>query len=238
MREGVFDMSTPFNILFVLYPTVDQLDVAGPYEVFFRLPDVNIRFASPEGGDIVTEPGLVYKGIEKLADIDSCDLICVPGGMDQSSMESPDVIAHLRRLAEGAHYVTSVCNGALVLARAGLLEGRRSACHWVLRHQLADHGAIPDAARVVRDGKYISGGGITSGIDFALIVAAEIRGETCAQVQQLIMEYDPKPPFNAGSPEKASREVMVAFKEYFGAPLEAIGGRIPDAQGEESKPVA
>jgi transcriptional regulator GlxA family with amidase domain len=221
-------MNAPFNILFVLYPTVDQLDVAGPYEVFFRLPDVKVRFASPEGGDIVTEPGLVYKGIERLEDIDRCDLICVPGGMDQTSMESPEVIAQLRRLSEGAQYVTSVCNGALVLARAGLLKGRRSACHWVLRHKLADYGAIPDAARVVRDGKYISGGGVTAGIDFALMVAAEIRGETCAQVQQLLMEYAPKPPFNAGSPETASKEVMVAFKEYFGAALESIGGKIPD----------
>lgn len=221
-------MSVPFRILFVLYPTVDQLDVAGPYEVFFRLPDVEVRFASPEGGNIVTEPGLVYTGIEKLADIDGCDLICVPGGMDQSSMESPEVVAHLHRLAEGAQYVTSVCNGSLVLAQAGLLEGRRSACHWVLRHRLAEYGAIPDPARVVRDGKYISGGGVTSGIDFALMVAAEIRGETCAQVQQLIMEYAPKPPFDAGSPETASREVMIAFKEYFGAGLEAIGGRIPN----------
>jgi cyclohexyl-isocyanide hydratase len=220
-------MEKPFEILFAVYPTVGQLDIAGPYEVFFRMPGVRVRFASPEGGDLTTEPGLVYRGIEKLSDIDHCDLICVPGGMDQSSMETPETVQHLRRLADQAQYVTSVCNGSLILARAGLLVGRRSACHWTLRHLLADYGAIPDPARVVRDGKFISGGGVTAGIDFGLVVAAEIAGETCSQVQQLIMEYAPQPPFDSGRPETASADVLTAFHAAFGEYLGAIGGKIP-----------
>lgn len=222
-------MGKPFEILFILYPKFAQLDFAGPYEVFFRLPDVRIRLASPEGGDIETEPGLVYRGMERIADIAHCDLMCVPGGMDPSGLGTPEMIEQLRRLAAGARYVTSVCNGALILARAGLLTGRRSACHWVQRHLLADYGAIPDPARVVRDGKFISGAGVTSGIDFALVVAAEIAGEIGAQVQQLILEYAPEPPFNAGRPETAPPEVLRAFKSLFGHDLEAIGGIIPDS---------
>lgn len=220
-------MTRPFEILFLLYPKFAQLDFAGPYEVFFRIPNVNIRFASPEGGDVETEPGLVYRGMERIEDIDRCDLLCVPGGMEQDSMTTPAMIAHLRRLADGAQYVTSVCNGSLILAAAGLLKGKRSACHWALRHLLADFGAIPDPARVVRDGKFISGGGITSGIDFGLAVAAEIAGETTAQVQQLLLEYDPQPPFSSGRPETAPPEVLAEFDASFGDALRAIGGIVP-----------
>lgn len=220
-------MSAPFEILFILYPKFNQLDFAGPYEIFFRIPNINIRLASLYGGDIETEPGLVYKGIEKIGDIERCDLICVPGGMEQDSLTTPEMVGHLRRLAEGARYVTSVCNGSLILARAGLLDGRRSACHWSLRHLLADYGAIPDDARVVRDGRFFSGGGVTSGIDFALAVAAEIFGETTAQMQQLLVEYAPQPPFDAGRPETASAEVLTAFDAMFGDALREIGGRVP-----------
>ncbi|WP_374414446.1 DJ-1/PfpI family protein [Novosphingobium colocasiae] len=221
-------MDRPFEILFILYEGFDQLDFAGPYEVFFRVPDVNIRLATPDGGDIVTEPGLVYKGMEKLADIGRCDLLCVPGGMDQTSLATPEMIGHIQRLAADASYVTSVCNGSLVLARAGLLEGKRSACHWAFRHQLSDFGAIPDDARVVRDGRFFSGGGVTSGIDFALTVAAEIFGDMTAQMQQLLIEYAPEPPFNAGRPETASREVLVAFDAMFGDALRQTGAYVPE----------
>lgn len=220
-------MSTPFEVLFILYPKFNQLDFAGPYEIFFRLPNIKIRLASPEGGDIETEPGLVYRGMEKIADVERCDLLCVPGGMDQDILATAEMIGHLRRLADTADYVTSVCNGSLILARAGLLEGRQSACHWSLRHLLADYGAIPNDARVVRDGRFFSGGGVTSGIDFALVVAAEIFGETTAQMQQLLIEYAPQPPFNAGRPETASAEVLTAFDAMFGDALRAIGGRVP-----------
>lgn len=220
-------LSEPFEILFVLYPKFDQLDFAGPYEVFFRIPNVRIRLASPDGGDLETESGLVYRGMEKLSDIERCDLICIPGGGDQSTMTTPEVLGHIQRLAADARYVTSVCNGSLILAQAGLLEGRRSACHWSFRHLLSNYGAIPDDARVVRDGRFFSGGGVTSGIDFALVVAAEVFGETTAQAQQLIIEYAPQPPFNAGRPETAPPDVLKAFDAMFGDALRSGGGFVP-----------
>lgn len=222
-------MSAPFEILFILYPKFTQLDFAGPYEVFFRIPNVKIRLATPDGGDLETESGLVYRGMEKLADIERCDLLCVPGGGDQSSLATPEMIGHIQRLADTARYVTSVCNGSLVLARAGLLKGQRSACHWAFRHLLADYGAIPDDARVVRDGRFFSGGGVTAGIDFALAAAAEVFGATTAQIQQLLIEYAPQPPFNAGRPETASVEVMTAFDAMFGDALRSAGGLVPQS---------
>lgn len=191
------------NIVFVLYPRFALLDFAGPLEVFDRLPNKNIRFASATGGDLQASPCVMLRGIERLADIEGCDLVCIPGGLDQSNLDTPEMHGHLRRLAAGAKYVTSVCTGSLAWARAGVLEGRRSACHWAFLHQLAQYGAIADPGRTVRDGKFISGGGVTAGIDFALVMAAEIVGDIYAQSIQLNIEYAPDPPFASGSPDTA-----------------------------------
>lgn len=220
-------MSNPFEILFIIYPDFNSLDFAGPFEMFFRIPDVKITLASPAGGDVASEAGLVIGGTVKLADVARCDLLCIPGGMHQDSMLTPEMIVDICRVAGTAQYITSVCNGSLILAKAGLLVGRRSACHWSLRHLLADYGAIPDSSRVVRDGNYFSGGGVTSGIDFALTVAAEIFGENVAQAQQLITEYAPQPPFNSGRPETASPEVLAEFDNLFGDALRGIGAIVP-----------
>jgi transcriptional regulator GlxA family with amidase domain len=206
---------TEFTVLFVLYPNFTQLDFAGPYEVFCRLPNTRVRIASPDGGDLRTEHGLTYSGLERLSEIESCDLLCIPGGLDQSRMTDPAVQADIRRLAASARYVTSVCNGSNILGWCGLLEGKRSACHWSQLAGLAKFGALPDKARVVRDGNFISGGGVTAGIDFALTCAAEIAGEPTAQMIQLLIEYSPKPPFNAGHPETAPPEIMAALLERF-----------------------
>jgi cyclohexyl-isocyanide hydratase len=227
-------VSQPFEMVFVLYPKVAVLDFTGPFEVFFKVPNARIRLVSPEGGDLQVKPGFKLQGLERLGDIERCDLLFVPGGMDHpggpedSVMATPDVVADLRRLADGAKYVTSVCNGSLILARAGVLNGRRSACHWLQLHMLESFGAIPDPARVVRDGKFISGGGVTAGIDFALVVAAEIAGETYARSIQLMMEYAPEPPFGLGRPELASQEVLDCFRAAFGPGVGAIGGVIPE----------
>jgi transcriptional regulator GlxA family with amidase domain len=220
-------LSNPFEILFIIYPDFNSLDFAGPFEMFFRIPNVKITLASPSGGNVTSEAGLVIGGTEKLANIERCDLLCIPGGMHQDTMLTPEAIADIRRVAGTATYITSVCNGSLILAQAGLLVGRRSACHWSLRHLLSNYGAIPDDARVVRDGNYFSGGGVTSGIDFALTVAAEIFGENVAQAQQLITEYAPQPPFNAGRPETAGPEVLAEFDHLFGDALRGIGARVP-----------
>jgi transcriptional regulator GlxA family with amidase domain len=128
-------------------------------------------------------------------------------------MLKPAVLEDLRRLSGSARYVTSVCTGSLILAASGLLKGKRSACHWACLNILKEYGAIPDPARVVQDGSFISGGGVTSGIDFALTVAAEIAGPLAAQTAQLFIEYNPAPPFRAGHPSVAPREVIAAAEK-------------------------
>jgi cyclohexyl-isocyanide hydratase len=201
------------QVVFALYPNFTQLDFAGPYEVFARMPNTRVRIASPDGGDLVTEHGLTYRGLEKLADIERCDLLCIPGGLDQGRIMARDALAEIRRLAGSAMYITSVCSGSLVLGAAGLLTGRQSACHWAMRSKLADYGAIPNGGRVVRDGNIITGGGVTSGIDFALVCVAAICGDEAAQLIQLIIEYAPEPPFMSGRPETAPPAVLAAFKK-------------------------
>jgi putative intracellular protease/amidase len=199
----------PFIIVEAIYPGMTQLDFTGPHTIFSRLPNTVTIVASEPGGMIESEGALTFAGTTRLAEIARCDMLFVPGGM-----AATDVINDLafmkefKRLAEGARYLTSVCTGSLVLGAAGLLKGRRAACHWAWRHMLPLFGAEPDASRVARDGNIITGGGVTAGIDFALVVAAELAGVTFAQALQLNLEYAPAPPFDAGRPETAPPEVL------------------------------
>jgi transcriptional regulator GlxA family with amidase domain len=207
-------MSNPSQIVFALYPNITQLDFTGPFEVLRRLPNARVVVASREGGKLTADSGLTFDGLGKLQDIERCDLICVVGGAGQAAaVLDRAFVAEVRRLGQSARYVTSVCTGSLVLAAAGLIHGKRAACHWAWRELLADAGAIPDAARVVRDGDVITGGGVTAGIDFALTVAAELAGIAVAQAIQLSIEYDPAPPFDAGRPEKAPTAVVKLVRE-------------------------
>ena len=196
------------TILFAVFPGVTQLDFTGPHQVFSRLPGAKVRVASAAGGTVEAD-GLVFSGLSRLADIKGCDVLCVPGGLGtNAAMLDRDFIAEIRRLAAGARYVTSVCTGSLVLGAAGLLKGKRAACHWAARDMLSELGAIPDAGRVVRDGNVVTGGGVTAGIDFALTLAAEIAGQDIAQAIQLTLEYAPAPPFQSGSPDQAPPAVL------------------------------
>lgn len=202
-----------FEIVIVVFPGGTLLDFAGPSEVFHRIPDTRVRFASLEGGPVTLEFGVVFGTTERLADIGHADLLLVPGGPDLTApMEGP-WLAEIARLAEGAAHVTSVCTGSLVLAAAGVLKGKRSACHWACLNLLADYGAIPDPARIVEDdgGRFISGGGVTSGIDFALYVAERLRGRPAAEFAQIMIEYDPAPPVHAGHPRAASPELLATL---------------------------
>ncbi len=204
-------MSQTFPIVFALYPGVTQLDFTGPYEVLSRLPGARCVLASTTGQPIATEPGMRFDGLVRLADVDACALLCVPGGYGcVDAMADQAFLGELRRLAAGARYVSSVCTGSLLLGAAGLLRGRRAACHWAWREGLRAFGAIPDAARVVRDGNVFSGGGVTAGIDLALSIMAEVAGEQHAQQVQLAIEYAPQPPFDCGRPEQAPAEVLAA----------------------------
>ena len=209
-------MADPFVVVFAIYPRVTQLDFTGPHEVLWRLPGAHCILASSAGGDVEADGGIVFTNVQRIADVERCDLICVPGGFGTiEAMEDPELLTHLRRLALGARYVTSVCTGSLLLGAAGLLAGKRATSHWAWRHALASFGAIPDPSRVVRDGNVFTGGGVTAGIDFALTVLAEIAGIDHAQAVQLAMEYAPDPPFHAGRPDLAPAHVLAGAMERY-----------------------
>jgi cyclohexyl-isocyanide hydratase len=204
-------MTGDFSVVFALYPRVTQLDFTAPFEIFARLPRARCVLASVEGVPIQGDGGITFSGVVRLADIETCELLCVPGGFGTvAAMENQLYLSELQRLAAKAQFVTSVCTGSLLLAAAGLLRGRRAACHWAWRELLADFGVTPDPARIVRDGNIFTGGGVTAGIDMALAVMAEIAGVDYAQVVQLALEYSPEPPFDSGRPERARPEIVAA----------------------------
>jgi transcriptional regulator GlxA family with amidase domain len=205
-----------FTIVEAIYDGMTQLDFTGPHTIFARLPEIRTIVASEPGGAVESEGGLVFAGTTRLAEIEHCDLLFVPGGMAASDIINDlAFMEQIRRLAEGAIYLTSVCTGSLILGAAGLLTGRRAACHWAWREMLRPFGAQPDPARVVRDGNIITGGGVTAGIDFALVIAAELAGDDFAQSLQLALEYAPAPPFNAGRPETAPAEILALVEARY-----------------------
>jgi putative intracellular protease/amidase len=202
-----------FRIVFAIYPGMTHLDFTGPHQFLSRTPNSETIVASPAGGPVEAD-GLTFGNTARIADVKSCDLICVPGGINATKVAQDEAfVAEIRRLAGGAKYITSVCTGSLILGAAGLLKGKRAACHWAWREMLPMFGAIIDEGRVVRDGNIITGGGVTAGIDFALTVLAEIAGEEAAQTIQLGLEYAPAPPFNAGRPELASPSVLARYEK-------------------------
>jgi transcriptional regulator GlxA family with amidase domain len=214
--------SEDFVVVFALYPRVTQLDFTGPFEVFARLPGARCLLASSSGGAITADGGITFSNVLKMADVPQCALLCVPGGFGTlEAMQDPQYLSQLRRLAAHARFVSSVCTGSLLLAAAGLLRGRRAACHWAWRDLLADFGAIPDPKRIVRDGNIISGGGVTAGIDMALSVMADIAGADYAQMVQLALEYAPEPPFDCGRPERARPAIVAAARKR----LDSLGAQ-------------
>ncbi len=201
-----------FQIVIPLYPNVTHLDFTGPHQVLARLPDTTVTVASMAGRDIEAD-GLTFAHLADLSKVERCDMLCVPGGFGTTdAMLDEAFMGEIRRLGGGAKYLTSVCTGSLILAAAGFLRGKRAACHWAWRDLLIPFGAIVDEARVVRDGDIITGGGVTAGLDFAFVVAAELAGESWAQSIQLALEYAPAPPFASGRPELASPNVLAGVK--------------------------
>ena len=207
----------PFRIVEVLFHDLTQLDFTGPHQVLSRLPGAEVIVASEAGGPVEAD-GLTFANSVRLAEIEGCDLLLIPGGLGvHAAMEDPVFMDQIRRLGAGATYVTSVCTGSLILGAAGLLRGKRAACHWGWRELLPLFGAIPDPGRVVRDGNTITGGGVTAGIDLALTIVAEVAGPEIAQSIQLLLEYAPAPPFNAGRPETAPPEILAAVTKLMDA---------------------
>ncbi len=206
--EEVRSVKESVKFVFPVYPGVTQLDFTGPHQFFSRLSGSELTVASL-GGTPVSANGLQFSELTDLATIDSCNVLCVPGGVGcVEMMEDLEYLRHIQRLANSARYITSVCTGSLLLGAAGLLQGRRAACHWAWRDLLPIFGAIADPSRVVRDGNIITGGGITAGMDFALTLIGELAGEDVAEDIQLSLEYAPDPPFDAGRPDTAPAALL------------------------------
>jgi cyclohexyl-isocyanide hydratase len=225
-------MSATRHIGFLLFPRVTQLDLTGPAQILGRIPGVDVHLVWKTREPVMTDVGFSINPTTTFAECPQLDVLCVPGGFGIGQLfGDEDTLSFLRRQGEQAGYVTSVCNGALVLGAAGLLDGYRSACHWMWRHHLPRFGAIPVAARVVRDRNRVSGGGVTAGIDFGLALAAELAGEEVAKMLQLAFEYDPQPPFDCGSPESAGEELVARVRGV-------QAGRLKQVEEEMDKALA
>ena len=226
---------TALSIGMLVFPKVQQLDLTGPYEVFASIPGASVRLLWKELDPIVSATGLVLIPDTRLAEAPQLDVLCVPGGAGVNALlEDEAVLAFLRRQSAGARFVASVCTGALVLAAAGLLAGKRATTHWASHDFLARLGAIPEQARVVADGKFISGGGVTAGIDMALTLAAELLDRERAEAIQLHLEYAPAPPFTAGSPETAPARTIARVRAATRASREEREGIVSRIEGRRA----
>jgi cyclohexyl-isocyanide hydratase len=209
------------HIVFPLFDRMTPLDFVAPYQAFSLVPGARVTVASLDGRDI-EGGGLVFTRLANLAEIESCDVICVPGGFGTSvAMLDENFMREIRRLASAAEYQTSVCTGALILGAAGLLRGKRAATYWASRDTLEMFGAIVETSRVVRDGKLITGGGVTAGLDFALTAIAEIFDRATAEDVQLRLEYAPAPPFGILHPDHAPANVTARLRSDMNAGLTA-----------------
>jgi transcriptional regulator GlxA family with amidase domain len=198
------------RIAILIFDGLTALDAVGPYEVLSRLPGAELRLVAKEPGLKRTDTGAL--GVQAdlaIADLPGPDVVLVPGGEgNRPLMRDSEVLDWLRVAHESSTWTTSVCTGALVLGAAGILDGKRATTHWAFLDLLSELGAEPVTERVVEDGKVITAAGVSAGIDMALTLAARIAGNEVAQAIQLGIEYDPQPPFDAGSPSKASPEVI------------------------------
>ena len=209
-------MTQPIHIGFLIYPDVTQLDATGPAQVLSRVPGAIIHMIWKTLDPVATDAGFSILPTDTFESCPDLDVVCIPGGLGQMPlMNDAAVLDFLKRQGKQARYITSVCSGSLLWGAAGLLKGYKSACHWAFRDMLPAFGAEPVKQRIVHDRNRISGGGVTAGIDFGLALAAELAGEDIAKEIQLFIEYDPEPPFDAGSPEKAGPELEAKVRAQF-----------------------
>ncbi len=202
------------QIAFLPFAGMTQLDMTGPAQFLSRLPGASVHYVSDSLDPLPTDAGFAIVPTATYAQVPAPDIVCVPGGIGVASvMNDEAAMAWLRQAGSTATWVTSVCTGALILGAAGLLEGYKATTHWAWHHHLALFGAEPVHARTVIDRNRATGGGVTAGIDFALVLIAAVAGEEVAKAIQLGFEYDPAPPFDAGSPEKAGPELVARYAE-------------------------
>jgi cyclohexyl-isocyanide hydratase len=214
----------PLQIGMLLYPGLTLLDLIGPQTVFSWFADIHLVWKTKDL--VLSDTGI---GIQPTSTFEDCphelDVLFVPGGFgQQATAQDSEVLAFLRERAPRSKYVTSVCSGSLLLGAAGLLKGYKATSHWAAREGLRAFGAEPVEARVVIDRNRITGGGVTAGIDFGLVLLAKLRGDDAAKLTQLAMEYDPEPPFQAGSPRTAGPAIVEQAMSFMGAIMEKHTG--------------
>ena len=202
------------NIAIVLYDRFTALDAIGPYEVLSRLPGARVTFLATEAGPVRTDNGMLTIEAERsLGELRNPDIVLVPGGPGEvAARAGTQTLDWLREADATSTWTTSVCTGSLILAAAGLLDGVRATSHWLAMSELESLGARATSERVVIEGKLVTAAGVSAGIDMALTLAARIAGAEVAQAIQLGIEYDPQPPFDAGSPEKAPAEIVALLR--------------------------
>jgi cyclohexyl-isocyanide hydratase len=231
---------THLQIGSLLFNGIDQIDLTGPFEVLARIPNSTYRLYGKTGDTIRDLKGLRITPDAPMSEAPQLDVLHIPGGSGQEGlMEDEEVLGWIREQAAGAHTIFSVCTGALVAGAAGLLVGRRATTHWASFHLLRYFGAVPVNERVVVDGNWIFAAGVTAGIDGALRLAAELRGDDAAKAIQLHMVYAPEPPFDSGTPETAPPEILAQTRESLSAitrQREATAQRIAERLGIAAAP--
>jgi len=206
------------QIAILIFDKLAAQDAVGPYEVMRNVPEWEVSFVARQKGEVRAEGGLGMIADRTIDEVDSADVVLVPGGIGNRPMLTDEqTLSWLRRIDETTKWTTSVCTGSLVLGAAGLLEGRRATGNWQVLEPLRDYGADPVGGRFVEDGKVITAAGVTAGIDMALHLVSREVGPEIAQAVQLGIEYDPDPPFDSGSPEKAPPEIVELVRAFTAA---------------------
>ena len=207
------------DIVCLLFDGITALDIVGPYEVLQRLPEANVKFVAQKAGEVRTDNRfLALVADHALADVTSADVLVVPGGFATRALEDDAALLEwIRAIDVTTTWTTSVCTGSMLLAAAGLLDGKEATTHWASLERLKEYGAIPTGRRVVEQGKIITAAGVSSGIDMGLTLVARIAGDEYAQGVQLGIEYDPQPPFDSGSLDKAPPAVADFMRDLYGA---------------------
>lgn len=202
------------NIVFLFYQGMTALDAVGPHEVLSRLPGASIKRVAKSPGKILTSSGLLLTAEHSYLDVSEADILFLPGARNATSLKKyPEILEWIKKIHSTTTWTTSVCTGSLILGASGLLSGLKATTHWAALDRLHAYGAKPVKSRVVESGKIITAAGVSAGIDMALTLSEKISGARVAKALQLAIEYDPEPPFNCGSPEKADPELVNSLRE-------------------------
>lgn len=202
------------QVSFLFYEGMTTLDIIGPHEVLARLPNVTIQRVAKRAGMVRAGFDLELNAEYALSQITQTDILVVPGGGTATNLShEPEILDWIKAIHETTQWTTSVCTGSLILGAAGILQGKQATSHWAVLDRLKAWDATPVSKRIVEDGKIITAAGVSAGIDMALLLAAKVAGQEVAETLQLGIEYDPEPPFNAGSPDKANPQIVALLKE-------------------------